>query len=334
MKALFQTAIPVAFAGLLLSAPSFASDTSYPYLGGKLGYSKFNDPCGDMYDSCDDDDLGMGVYGGYRFNDWFGLEGSYLYSGEATTNGSIDTDYNLFEISPMLYAQFAERWQGFAKVGPAYWDGETSGAGSKVSDDGWTWTAGLGVIYSLARNWDLRLEYQYYDDLGDGDKLIDTDLHFTSLGLNYKFGVAAAPVPTPAPEPEQMPEPAPEPEQMPEPEPVMIESVRARVEFAFDSSELTQADKLDAIIAHMKQYPDTSVLISGFTDSVGSDEYNQALSERRSESVASYLETQDIARERMIIEEFGEDHPEFSNETAEGRAHNRRVLLYIQAFEQ
>jgi outer membrane protein OmpA-like peptidoglycan-associated protein len=72
-----------------------------------------------------------------------------------------------------------------------------------------------------------------------------------------------------------------------------------------------------------------SIKVIGHTDSVGSDEYNQALSERRASSVAAYLLSQGIAPSKLTSEGKGESQPLADNETDEGRAKNRRVELHI-----
>ena len=72
-----------------------------------------------------------------------------------------------------------------------------------------------------------------------------------------------------------------------------------------------------------------SIKVIGHTDSVGSDEYNQALSERRASSVAAYLLSQGLAPNKLTSEGKGESQPVADNETDEGRAKNRRVELHI-----
>ena len=102
-----------------------------------------------------------------------------------------------------------------------------------------------------------------------------------------------------------------------------------KLNFAFDSSALTDSDKaqLDAAVAELKRLNWTSGVIEGHTDSIGSDAYNQKLSERRAATVREYLIAQGIAESRMAPTGFGESQPVADNKTAEGRAENRRVVL-------
>lgn len=130
--------------------------------------------------------------------------------------------------------------------------------------------------------------------------------------------------PEPVAEPEPMPEPEPEP--VPEFEPVTLSS---EVNFAFDSSELRpQAEvTLDEVARRLREHTDVRIRIEGHTDSVGSAQYNQGLSERRAESVRDYLASQGVDANRMMAVGYGEQRPVATNETDEGRALNRRVEI-------
>ncbi len=77
------------------------------------------------------------------------------------------------------------------------------------------------------------------------------------------------------------------------------------------------------------EYPDTSLVIDGHTDSTGGDNLNQVLSERRAESVRSYLISQGVASGRAIARGNGERYPLCTNDTTAGRACNRRVEIQI-----
>lgn len=79
----------------------------------------------------------------------------------------------------------------------------------------------------------------------------------------------------------------------------------------------------------LAKYYDTTLRVSGHTDSTGDDAYNRKLSEQRAQSVADYLVTQGVERQRMFVEGVGEKQPIASNDTTEGRSSNRRVELYI-----
>jgi outer membrane protein OmpA-like peptidoglycan-associated protein len=102
--------------------------------------------------------------------------------------------------------------------------------------------------------------------------------------------------------------------------------------FTTGSAELQggASDRLNKLINFLNEYPERLVLIEGHTDSMGSSEYNQGLSQRRSESVKSYLAQQGIATQRLSTSGLGEDQPIASNDSAAGRLQNRRVEIIIE----
>jgi len=105
------------------------------------------------------------------------------------------------------------------------------------------------------------------------------------------------------------------------------------VHFQFDSAKLTAADtaKLDAVATRLKQEaPGAQLRVSGHTDSVGKEAYNQKLSEKRAHSVVEYLIKSGVPRSSFVsVTGAGESHPVADNKTAEGRALNRRTEIQI-----
>ncbi|MCA1780128.1 MAG: OmpA family protein, partial [Xanthomonadaceae bacterium] len=152
----------------------------------------------------------------------------------------------------------------------------------------------------------------------------------------YSFGqLPRAPAPTPAPEPVAAPAPPPPPPApapAPRPEPEVIFEFDSTVTFGFDSAVIRPEaeSELNRAAGILRQRDEIILLeVAGHTDSVGSEEYNRDLSQRRAQSVADYLENRGIARERMRVVGFGESRPKVSNTTPENRAMNRRVVLSI-----
>ncbi len=86
---------------------------------------------------------------------------------------------------------------------------------------------------------------------------------------------------------------------------------------------------LDSVVLVLNEYEKTMIEITGHTDSTGAESYNQGLSERRAESVASYLRTQNVLSARIATQGLGEGYPIASNASATGRAQNRRVELRL-----
>ena len=101
------------------------------------------------------------------------------------------------------------------------------------------------------------------------------------------------------------------------------------VTFATDSSDLSPAffDVLNSVSKVLGEYQQTVIEVAGHTDSTGTESYNQSLSERRANSVATYLGGQGIMRERMITVGMGELRPVADNGTQSGRQANRRVEI-------
>jgi len=89
---------------------------------------------------------------------------------------------------------------------------------------------------------------------------------------------------------------------------------------------------LDELARSIDRYPDTDLLIAGHTDAIGSDTYNQGLSERRADAAAHYLESQGV-RTRIQTRGLGEREPVATNDTDAGRRLNRRVEVAIYASE-
>lgn len=106
--------------------------------------------------------------------------------------------------------------------------------------------------------------------------------------------------------------------------------------FDFDSSELSQEaqNNLKKLADILQKYPDTDITIQGHTDSSGSEDYNQQLSERRALAVAHFIAEEGINGPRMTIIGFGETEPKYSNETDLGQSQNRRVEFLITANEE
>jgi outer membrane protein OmpA-like peptidoglycan-associated protein len=93
------------------------------------------------------------------------------------------------------------------------------------------------------------------------------------------------------------------------------------------------APTLQSVSGVLRDYPQTTVDVLGHADATGSDEYNLALSERRAMSVASLMISGGVMRERIIARGMGEARPIADNATEVGRARNRRVEVYISAFQ-
>lgn len=106
--------------------------------------------------------------------------------------------------------------------------------------------------------------------------------------------------------------------------------------FDFDSYALKAAtrENLEELAPTLIKYEDTDVLVLGHTDSVGSDAYNETLSEKRANSVSNFLVSRGVAFARLDSEGYGETDPLTTNETEEGRQLNRRVEVVVVANKE
>lgn len=103
------------------------------------------------------------------------------------------------------------------------------------------------------------------------------------------------------------------------------------VTFDIDSAGVNPQffDVLDSVALVVKEFDQTVLIVDGHTDSTGSAEYNHELSKRRAEAVARYIVNRGVAPVRVESFGYGEQFPVATNNTAEGRAQNRRVELTL-----
>jgi outer membrane protein OmpA-like peptidoglycan-associated protein len=108
------------------------------------------------------------------------------------------------------------------------------------------------------------------------------------------------------------------------------------ITFKTDSADLNANffSVLDSVSLVLKEYNKTIVEVAGHTDSTGTTEYNQALSQRRAQTVATYLAGKGVLDQRIITVGAGEGHPVATNDTPDGRQLNRRVELTLAPITQ
>jgi outer membrane protein OmpA-like peptidoglycan-associated protein len=151
-----------------------------------------------------------------------------------------------------------------------------------------------------------------------------SDLRFVTTGLAVQYNFVPAPPPPPPPVVAQKPAPA--------PAPVKKKIVLRSVHFDFNKATIRKdaVPVLDEAVNVLKDEGTVAVITAGHTDSIGSDAYNMKLSKRRAEAVRDYLVKHGIPTKRIRVEGFGKRNPVASNDTADGRAQNRRVELNLE----
>ena len=113
----------------------------------------------------------------------------------------------------------------------------------------------------------------------------------------------------------------------------MITELSRGIQFAFGSATFTDGTPpvLDNIVSIILKYPEANFSVEGHTDSVGTKEFNQGLSQRRADAVVNYLSSKEVSSERLSGVGFGENNPIDTNVSATGRSNNRRVeILFVK----
>ena len=329
-----KTALNISLMAALLGASvAQASEFDGLYIGGKAGLNS-SDIVGATTASKENAttygfeegynwDMGGYLLGGSFFvdmNQKTGRTTAAVYSG-STTFG-LDLKLGLPSGS----------WMPYAKMG---WD-RTSGMGVFPASQ-FKYTnnlhLGLGVEYKLAPNWGLAGEWTKSESKIAGSKLRNDNF---TIGVNYYFGASPAPVAAApaaviaapvAPAPAKVVKAAPKEtwKTLLEEKPVTIEGAN----FDFDSAKIGRSaeKKLSEVVEFAAEYGNAQLEVSGHTDSIGKEEYNQKLSEKRANAVGDYLVKKGVAANRIVTKGYGETAPVADNKTASGRAKNRRVEI-------
>ena len=188
------------------------------------------------------------------------------------------------------------------------------------SDTGFAWQALAGVRAPLSDNWDVGLKYRFFnaDKVSLVNRLgraVDTRFRSHSLmgSLIYNFGGAPAPVEVAPPPP---PPPAP-----------VCNTGPYIVFFDWDKSNLRPdaASVLDNAVAQYSNCGSAKVMLAGHADKSGTAKYNVGLSERRNDTVRTYLESKGVSSGAIATEAFGETAPLVKTADGEREPQNRRV---------
>src|ERR1700733_1810436 len=341
-----SAALSVLALAVLANAPASAQNSGW-YVGGNGGLSaaKIDDQriATDLLDGGfttsaiknDERTGGFKLYGGYRFDRYFALEGGYFNLGRfgftadtlpaGALLGSARFQGMNFDAVPML--PITDRFFLFGRIGANYaWARDRfSGEGAvnvmdpSASKSGGNYKYGFGIEYDLTEHFGTRLEAERYrvDDAVGNRGGID----LVSLGVLYRFGAPSAPAPTRmaavmaspvwvAPETTVELQPVVQPELAPRPD---IVFVFEQLHFRFDSSAITEESRgiLKRSILVLQSRPATTVRLAGYASAAGTQEYNRKLSERRAKAVEAYLITYgSIAPQRLAIIGYGDSRPE------------------------
>ena len=351
MKKVAKSLGAIGLAGCAVLSSQFAMADDSGWIGGlSAGQSKarIDDPkitsqlqgSGFTTTSIDDfnRDTGVKLFGGYQFNKYFSLEGGYFdlgkfgYTAKTVPTGVLNGNIELkgFNLDTVGILPLGEKFSLFGRLGVDYAqsrDNFTSTGSVVVTDPNisnnvFNLKAGLGVQYNFTEVVGLRSEWERYrinDAVGSRG-----DVDMLSVGLVVKLGknkTASALAIIPPPE-----------EAVLVIVPVMLKTQQycsildIQFEIKQDDIQREEKEKLSVVGTFMKKYPDTTAVIEGHTDDVGTDDFNLKLSQRRADSVVSYLEDSfHIAASRLTAVGYGKSRPIADNSTSEGRRANRRI---------
>jgi OOP family OmpA-OmpF porin len=310
-------AIAVALAGFATVAQAAPKDNTW-YAGAKAGWSQYHDTgfYGNGYDngigngSTHNSQLGAGAFGGYQVNPYVGFEMGYDWLGRMEYTGN--TENGAFkaqgiQATAKLSYPIVDNLDIYTRLGGMVWRADSTAKNefdNRLKDH----DTGVSPLYAAGFEWAMtpelatRLEYQWISNIGDAHTVgTRPDNGMLSLGLSYRFGQD-----TPAPVIAPAPAPAPQVQ-------TKHFTLKSDVLFNFNKATLKPEGRqaLDQMYTQLSNLDpkDGSVVVLGFTDRIGSDAYNQKLSEKRAQSVVDYLISKGIPSNKISARGMGESNP-------------------------
>ncbi len=295
-----------------------------------------------------------GLGGEYQFTEHWGAELDYTraFSDMKASSPRKSVDYDRISLDGIYYFDGLGEKKAVMPylklgVGHDHYDYNSS----DINDQNTDIDAGAGLRFNVAERLSLRTELKAIHEFDD------SQTHgLVTLGIGYAFGGASKPAAAPAPA-VVAPPPAPldsdgdgvtdDKDKCPntprglevdangcEYHLTKTEEIRIDIKFATNKSDITEAyvGEVERVAKFMHKFASVKAEIAGHTDSVGADAYNQKLSQRRADAVKAMLVSRfGIDASRLTAVGYGESKPIASNNTAEGRAQNRRVVAVMQA---
>ena len=296
----------------------------------------------------DESSFGLKLFGGYKINPNFALEGGYFNLGKfgytahtAAGSQTGSAKYQGLNLDAVGMLPLTQKFSALGRAGLTYTQAKGTFSGVGISDPSPSKTEanyklGLGAQYNITDALGLRAEAERYrvtDAIGN-----DGTAHMFSVGLVYYFGggekaapKAATPQPVAAAAAPARAAPAPM---------LVIVPIAAKTQqycsilvLQFDINQTTvqrdAEEKTEKVAIFMRKYPDTTAVIEGHSDEVGSSADNMKLSQSRADNVVSYLAKRGIDRSRLKAVGYGETRPIASNNTEIGKRLNRRIDAVI-----
>ena len=341
-----KTAIALAIAGLAAATVAQAAPQADTfYAGAKAGWASVHhglnqfkgnqSQAAKLEQKVTRDSEAYGVFGGYQITDNLAVEAGYEYFGRAKAKvGDVQTFRHTAHGSTLAlkasYPVLADL-DVYGRVGAALIRSDYKFTNAKYHSLKVSPVFAAGVEYAILPELALRAEYQWVSRVGNLGKAarkagVDSDVRYSpdigsvSLGLSYRFGQGA---PVVAPE-------------------VVNKTfnLNSDVTFAFGKADLKPQAQgvLDGIYGEIAQVKSANVKVAGYTDRIGSDAYNQKLSQKRAETVANYLVAKGVSQNAISATGYGKANPVTGNkcDAVKGRkaliaclADDRRVEIAV-----
>lgn len=364
MNKVFKAILLTTMLPLTVSANN---DLTSWYLGGGLGINNYEPNCDEktMKVCGEDSPYAWEVYTGYLFNDYFGVQLGYQDLGHTEwidySNKSNDVSVSGVNLGLVGFLPLANRWSASAEVGVLnYVLANNKNQGSEYySDHGNAPYIGVGLGYNITSNLKVQAKYKRYENLND-DKwnTLAMESNYWGLELSYRFGaVDTTPINTPQSVPavmaitdsdndkvfddfDQCPN-TPRSHAVDVYGCTVYENTTANhnISVTFDNNSTivnkASAAYIEQLTIYVKDHPDAKISIAGHTSSIGTANYNMALSLRRAAVVADILVNQyGVDADNISTKGYGYSQPAIQDVTIEANTANRRVNIIVTSTKK
>ncbi|QQX81492.1 OmpA family protein [Shewanella sp. KX20019] len=351
----------VLLTSMLPFAASAAEGMSPWYIGGGVGINNYEPNCDQktMKTCGDDDPYAWDVFGGYLFNDNFGVELGYRDLGRAEwvdySNKLNDVGARGMNLGLVTFWPFANRWSLSAEAGALnYVISNNKNYGSEYySDSGVAPYIGAGIGYNITDNLKVQAKYRRYENLDEDKwKTLEMESNYWGLELSYRFGSKSKPVVPVAvvvgdadmdgvnDDIDQCPN-TPSTHKVDSNGCTIYQELEDKFDieakFATNSAIVQESSYGDikALAEFMSKHPNAEVTIAGHASNTGAADYNMALSERRAIAVADVLINEyGVAPAKVSSMGYGITQPLIEGRSAEANKANRRIEAHVSGTEK